>query len=302
MAPKIPTRIPPDYLVLPITLPALPSLSTPSTHYLYIRRHTPTNTDSTTPSDTRTLFLSNLPVDTTEPHLRSLFTALGCGLLEKLLLNTTTAVSSSNKRKHPSDDDTTAATPSAAIAADARKFHIPGTPALALFLDRASCDATLAALQSHLKSAAAPPVWGAGLTAAHAVQPLGSARYQHAHAARFPDTVELAEGIDAYMAAFAAEEEEHKRAAARRRTEVDEDGFISVVRGGRGGKGSASREAAEKMLVEMKEREEKRRLKGFYRWQVREEGKERQKRLLEGFERDREVVERRKKGRSFVPL
>ena len=63
------------YIVLPISIPASDSFSTPATHYLYLRPHEPKIPDPTTP---RSLFLVNVPFDATHVHIRHLFsTQLG---------------------------------------------------------------------------------------------------------------------------------------------------------------------------------------------------------------------------------
>lgn len=64
--------------VLPLSIPSASSSSSslPTQHYLYLRPHEVTSAKDTLPKG-RTLFLVNLPVDTTEGHLRSLFDKAG---------------------------------------------------------------------------------------------------------------------------------------------------------------------------------------------------------------------------------
>ena len=74
---------------------------------------------------------------------------------------------------------------------------------------------------------------------------------------------------------------------------VDEDGFVTVTRGER--VKPATQEVASAALEEKEER--KRKLEGFYRFQIRE--KVGLNELLAKFEEDRKRVEERKKGRKL---
>ncbi|KAK5256237.1 hypothetical protein LTR16_003724, partial [Cryomyces antarcticus] len=69
MAPKVPLKVA-DYTVLPLAVPPLPTYPKQTIHYLYLRQHNPKVADADTP---RSLFLVNVPIDTTEAHIRSLF-------------------------------------------------------------------------------------------------------------------------------------------------------------------------------------------------------------------------------------
>ena len=105
------------------------------------------------------------------------------------------------------------------------------------------------------------------------------------------------------MTAYASLESERARALARKRQEPDEDGFITVTRGGRTGP-ARMEEAAEK-LVKQKERQKG--LDDFYRFQGREKRKERETLLRKKFEGDREKVRRMREARGafkvfFLPL
>ena len=69
-----------DYHILPLHLPVLPSYPKSATHYVYLRPHEP---KTPMPSDRRTLFLVNVPIDSTSQHLRHLFTTqLSAGEVE----------------------------------------------------------------------------------------------------------------------------------------------------------------------------------------------------------------------------
>ncbi|EHK99940.1 putative Ribosomal RNA-processing protein 7 [Glarea lozoyensis 74030] len=100
--------------------------------------------------------------------------------------------------------------------------------------------------------------------------------------------------VDAYMTVFNSKEEQKKREDARKRNMPDEDGFVTVTRGGR--TGPARREDVEEKRIEMEAREEKKRKelegKGFYRFQVREKRKQEQGELIKQFEEDKRRIEK----------
>lgn len=287
----IPIKIKDDYLILPLTLPTLPSLdSAPATHYLYLRRHQPR---VPTPDDARTLFAANLPADATTSQLRALFSALGGGRLESLSLDTGTTAALppapvDNKKRKRAEDAVVVPT---SIATWDRSLVPSGSTGTLRFVDSESATLTLRAIESHRKSKAPAVVLP------EAQETTGLARYAAHHRLRFPSAGHLQSAVDGFMAAFDEREEEARRAAARRRQEPDEDGFIMVGRGGRQ-KGVAMEEA-ERKKVELEKRKED--LKGFYRFQVRDEKKKRQVEMLKKFEEDKKRVEERKRGRRFIP-
>jgi ribosomal RNA-processing protein 7 len=72
---NIPTSVN-EYTILPLSIPATPAFPQPTTHYLYLRPNAPKiPTDNTS----REVFVVNLPIDATEPHLRALFAKHGGG-------------------------------------------------------------------------------------------------------------------------------------------------------------------------------------------------------------------------------
>jgi ribosomal RNA-processing protein 7 len=69
-----------DYTVLPLSLPPTSSFPTSATHTIYLRPHAP---KIPTESDARSLFLVNVPVDSTPTHFKSVFSSLiGAGRVE----------------------------------------------------------------------------------------------------------------------------------------------------------------------------------------------------------------------------
>lgn len=114
------------------------------------------------------------------------------------------------------------------------------------------------------------------------------------HNLRYPAKALLQASVDTYMKTFAEEETARLRAMAKRRQEPDEDGFITVVRGGR--VAPARQEEAKATLEKKKEKGSH---EGFYRFQAREDRKKRQLQLLAKFEEDKKRVAARKSQRKF---
>ena len=100
------------------------------------------------------------------------------------------------------------------------------------------------------------------------------------------------------MTAFAAEEAARSRRLARQRQEPDEDGFITVTRGGR--TGPARQEQAQEAAAKQKAKQKG--LDDFYRFQTREKRKERAGELIKKFEEDKEKIRkmREKRGKFRV--
>ena len=100
------------------------------------------------------------------------------------------------------------------------------------------------------------------------------------------------------MTAYANKEAARARKLTRQRQEPDEDGFVTVTRGGRSG--PARQEQAQEVLEKHKERQKG--LEDFYRFQSREKKKERAGELIKKFEEDREKVRkmRERRGRFKV--
>ncbi|TKA76693.1 hypothetical protein B0A49_04130 [Cryomyces minteri] len=306
MAPKVPLNVA-DYTVLPLAVPPLPTYPKQTTHYLYLRQYNPKVADADTP---RSLFLVNIPIDTTEAHIRSLFAdQLGGARVEyaefegaRSSRKTTAPVAPSvpakgRKRKRGQDgggedEEDVAKLPETWD----RELRRSGSTAVVVFVDRASAEMALKEARRAAKGGK-EVVWGKGVEGK--VPVLGSARYLQHHTLRYPDKLALQRSIDAYMTHFAASEASRSRALARQRQVPDEDGFITVTRGGR--TGPARLEEAQQKAEEQKEKQKGK--EDFYRFQTREKKKERAGELVRAFEQDRRKVEemRRKRGR-FKPM
>ena len=298
-----------DYTILPLSLPPTSAYPTPASHTLYLRPHAP---KIPTESDSRSIFFVNVPADSTVAHLKAVFTILiGAGRVEDVRFEHEKRPSipaekqvveagnknKSKKRKRGEEDIVNVNTELPQIWD--RDLRRSGTTAIVVLVDVKSVESALKAVRKLHKSKSKDekwPVWGAGVEGK--VPALGSARYLAHHKIRYPDTAVLQKNVDAFMTAWNYMEEEKARLAKKRRNVPDEDGFVTVTKGGR--TGPARREEAEKKQAELEEKERKKReeMGDFYRFQVRERRKADQGELVRQFEEDKKRVEAMKEKRG----
>lgn len=302
-APKAMTAVN-DFLVLPLHVPALQSYAKESTHHLYLRANTPKVPTENTP---RELFAVNIPIDATEKHIRDLFAKqLGGVRVESVAFEgarvgkgisaPVAPVQQSKKRKRDTDGEATADEVGLLPEVWDRELHRSGGTAVLTFVDRASAELALKEIKKALKSKKSIH-WAADKGVAPS---LGSSRYLTHHEMRYPDHSQLQASVDAFMAVFTAKEAARTAALAKLRAEPDEDGFITVTRGGRTGAGREDEAKAKD--EELKKREKNRIKEDFYRFQVREKKKEQAQDLVKGYQEDQRRVEemKRRKG-NFRP-
>lgn len=163
------------YNVLLLSLPPLPSLPKPATHYLFFAPHKP---KIPTPTASRSLFLVNVPFDATEIHIKHLFSAqigLPAGRIEEVQFANQRRKGGNGeevklkqdkkgkKRKRGSDGtDLEDAEGSALPSTWDRDLQYDTRTAVVLFVDRASMDAALKAAKA-LRKEHFEPVWGEGI-------------------------------------------------------------------------------------------------------------------------------------------
>lgn len=289
------------YTVLPVQLPALPSFPKVTTHCIYLRPHEPKLPD---PDSSRSLFLVNVPVTTTEAHLRHLFgQQLRSGRVERVDFQDGATYKSardvasqggknSKKRKRVTVEELEAQLESSQLPSTwDREVHTSGAHVVVVFVDRPSMKATLKAAKRVAKTVM-NVAWGEGIE--EKLPALGSARYLTHQALRYPSRKELLQSVNGYMTAYTQLEEARTRAEALKRQAPDEDGFITVTKGSRGG---AARIEELAQLAE-KQKEKNKGLEDFYRFQMREKRKEKQGELMRKFEEDRRKVKEMKKRRG----
>lgn len=302
-----------DFSILPISIAPVPSYPKQTVHHLYIRKNEP---KIPTPDDSRSLFLTNVPTDSTHLHFRALFTSLvGAGRFESVTFEDERKPSSqaladllpaqaarlashSKKRKREDEDlqhakeEESARLPSTWT----RQLRRAGGTAVVVLADEKSLEKVLKAVTKANKTGKYP-VWGEGVAQSAA---LGS-KWLKAHIRlSFPDKDAVEAAVDAFFTVYNTREKEAAELAKRLRNEPDEDGFVTVTKGG-GRTAPARREEAEEARRKMVEKADKKReeLSNFYRFQLRERKKEEEAELVKKFEEDRRRVEamREKRGK-----
>ena len=189
-----------------------------------------------------------------------------------------------------------------------------GSTAVVVFVDKASMESVVRAVR-RLRKSRENIVWGQGVEGK--IPALGSQRkflclciglvglaaehcvgYLNHQRLRYPDKTELLESVNNYMTAYANQEAARAHRLQRLRQEPDEDGFITVKKGGR--TGPVSQEAAKEKFEKQKAKQKG--LEDFYRFQSREKKKERAGELIRKFEEDRDKVRkmRERRGRFKV--
>ncbi|KAM7200161.1 Ribosomal RNA-processing protein 7 (RRP7) domain containing protein [Rhypophila sp. PSN 637] len=308
-----------DFSILPVTIPPLPSFPKSAVHYIYVRRNEP---KVPTADDTRRVFLTNIPVDSTELHLRSLFASLvGAGRFESVTfsdersqdsesaadaapLHAVRLLTAHGNKKRKRDDAEAAAERAREEEAAAlpktwtRTLHPTGSTAVVQLADKKSVEQVLRAIAKVHKNKKYPS-W----PSPENVPKLGSTWLKAHNVLSYPSKDTIQTAIDNFSTMFAKREQEAAEIAKRLRNEPDEDGFVTVTKGA-SRTTPASRIEAEEARKKMLERQEKKKLElaNFYAFQIRERKKEEQAELLKKIEEDRQkVFEMRAKRGRFVP-
>ncbi|KAI0964759.1 ribosomal RNA-processing protein 7-domain-containing protein [Xylaria arbuscula] len=298
-----------DFSILPISIPPLPSYPVQAKHYIYLRRNAP---KIATPNDSRSLYLANVPTDSTEAHFRALFTSLvGAGRFENIAFEQdrksaevshepaqAERLAKQHKKRKREDEEVQHRKEEAAAALPdtwARELHRSGSSAIALLADEKSVDLVLKAVKK-LEKTEKYPVWGEGLKSD--VPALGAQWLKTHNKLSYPGNDVVQAVVDAYFTVFNRKEEEAHQLAKRLRNEPDEDGFVMVTRGGRSA--PARRDEAEEAKQKMLEREQtkKDKTQNFYRFQMREKRKVEHLELLKKFDEDRKKVQAMKEKRG----
>ena len=301
-----------DFSVLPISMPPLPAYPKRVVHHMYLRRNAPR---VPTEHDSRSLFAANVPVDSTEAHFRALFVSLvGAGKFESVAFESermkpqaaaalepaqaARLAAYSKKRKRDELEADLAKEQEAAEmpAAWSRPLRKSGSSAVVVLADAKSVELVLKAV-AKLHRTAKYPVWGDRL-GEPSPPALGPSWLRQHNRLSYPDMDVLQSTVDAFFAIFNRKEQEAAELAKRLRNEPDEDGFVTVTRGGRNA--PARRDEAEEAKRKMLQKEEKKRteLGNIYRFQMRERKKAEQAELIKKFEEDRRKVSAMKEKRG----
>lgn len=301
-----------QFAILPIQMPPVPSFPETALHEVRIRRNAP---KIPTANDSRSLFLKNIPADSTEPHFRAVFTELvGAGRFETITFEgedkaalaidparAVKAAALARKRKRSDVEEEEKAEEEAAQLPNiwTRQLYRSSSTAIVLLADEKSVQLVLKAI-TKLQKTKKYPVWGQDLSSD--VQPLGAPWVSsHLRLSR-ADKAEIQKATHAFFNVFNRKEKEAAEISKRLRNEPDEDGFVTVTRGGKGTPANQfeAEEARQKMIE--KAAKKKSELKDFYRFQLRERRKQEQAELLKRFEEDkRKVNAMREKRGKFKP-
>ena len=292
-----------DFHVLPI------SYSSQATHYMYIRAHAarPKSGAVDPLSTDRTLFAVNIPPDSTERELKTLFGKFGTvervsfaghdrvqEILEEEEMSSDEEECDEEREEDrmdedDSDDEDARAKKQRTRAAKEAKVVPKITPlpvtALRILRRTGSVGHIVFTSPQHLKASLAIPAaslplhWPKFKTTSSA-EPSGLAHYIARHRALRPPLAAVKEHADSSMEVF-----EYKQAQASKRNSkyhkgeaiVDEDGFTLVTRGGAYGQtlGGGVGVASKKFMRELDHGGRKRKKKplskeGFYAFQLRE--------------------------------
>lgn len=287
------------YTILPLHLSPTPSFSTPATHYLYLRPHDPRIPD---PDSPRSLFVANIPIDTTETHLRHLFgTQLSAGRVERVTFESVPTKKHTNpvgqsqgninttkdkKRKRVTADDLQNTLDEIDLPSTFdRQLQKSGAHAVVIFADKPAMEASLKAASKASKKGT-EITWGDGGEGIieDRVPSLGLHRYLAHDQQIYPDRKDLLRTVNAYMNFFTQVSETRKKEDIRKAAEPDEDGFVTVSSGPR--VNSVAREDEYRDLVEKQKRKNEG-FEDFYRFQSREKRKVKEGELVRRFEEDR---------------
>ena len=323
-----------DFTVLPLTLPTLsglPAQCNDAKHYIYVKPHAPS---IPTADDERSLFVANIPIDASERNIRALFQEqLGGSMVERVEFDASVPAQPMHKRwksdKPTTQDDSATSrgkkrkrTDDAAVIAEgvvedaesalprlwnseARKS---GSGAVVVFGDKKSARGALKEIQKAVKEGRSIS-WkgGEGLGVerkspqsphTHSTSNPRTTGYKSHNSLIYPTPTLLQASLNAYLTQFNALETARNRIRKTSRSVPDEEGFMTVTRGGR--VGPARLEEAEKKKAELDERKRNHRATDdFYRFQNRERRKEAEGLLKRKFEEDRRRVEgmRERRGR-----
>ncbi|KAI7871508.1 ribosomal RNA-processing protein 7-domain-containing protein [Spinellus fusiger] len=199
-------------------------------HCLYIKKHDARTTSEALPKD-RTLFVLNLPVDTTDDHLRTVFS-------EAVIFyhngHPTSHAGNEEKDDEEEEEEAVSVEPTPTEKNKNRKRKKkhepePEKPVLLRTVFPSGSSAHIVFKNSKMLEAALKTskdcLWP---TQAQHTQPLGFERYRLRYALSRPDPAVLQQRVDSFMMKFKANEYEKERLALERMNQMDEDGFVVV--------------------------------------------------------------------------
>ncbi|KAG9286695.1 hypothetical protein G9A89_012245 [Geosiphon pyriformis] len=315
------------FKILPILMPfSIEVVNAPpeAVHYCYFKQHETRDTSSDVPAD-KVLFVTNIPVDTTEEHIKHLFKE--CGIVERVIFHgiiksddefpsaaqtretpnkankvgTEIADSKANKgdrkrsrKKRHQADQVLMPMQSDEIheIGKIRQLLSPGSSAHVIFAEKNSLIKALNMRQEKR-------IWSLG---DEEIPPLGMEKWlQEYKICR--DHEKLQTNIDEFMRHFELAEQERQLALEAQLNQPDEDGFILVTRAARRNTNTDGKiyvtAAKHENIVKLKPK--KKELVDFYRFQMREVKRNKLVELRKKFQEDREKIAQLREARRFRP-
>ncbi|KAI8886117.1 hypothetical protein K501DRAFT_244607 [Backusella circina FSU 941] len=265
-------------------------------HFLYMRKHESKSLIDESIKD-RTLFLLNLPFDTTPHHIRKLFK--DCKIAHITFSGSELPVAEDfaqqKKGKKLSKKEKLIQKEEAARATkQLRRLLQGGSSAHIVFTKEAE-------LENALNMNRVERKWSKDY---EEEQPLGLERYILAYEYSRPDPVELQQDVDTFMHKFKADEYEKERQELERMNQMDDDGFTVVVRHKKqkNTDGSISVAAVSTDMAEaQRHKSKKKELVNFYRFQMRDKKQKELNDLRKRFEEDKAKIAHLKQNRKFKP-
>jgi len=306
------------FKILKIEMPPLNILSSinsnevktiPVSHYIYFKKHESYRNDEDTPADC-TIFVCNLPVDTTIPHLKHIFKH--CGSIVNCKMNKISTDLLENSEEILMEDEEME-------GVFGRETYTTGITAHVVFSDEEGVERALAMKQK-------TRVWKpdnsfddeeveeevSDMEADEAINfddvveamPLGYKKWMQQYKYTRPRPKALKTRVDNYMVNFTRMEEIEKLELDRKASIVDEDGFTLVTRRTRrntnrtedGASVTAARYEDVKNL-----KPKKKELQDFYRFQMKEKKRNELAELRRKFEEDKKRIADLKSSRRFKP-
>ncbi|CEP14267.1 hypothetical protein [Parasitella parasitica] len=277
-------------------------------HYFYIRKH---ESKSLVDEDikNRTMFMLNLPADTTDRHIKKLFKGLGIDQItysdsgssvtedywkiqaEEQQQRLDTAVNKKKKKQQKKQEQIEPE------IKELRRLFSSGSSAHIVFTKEDDLTQALSMRRVEKK-------WAKEDESVD--QPLGFERYILAYDLSRPDAADLQQEVDSFMKKFKDDEYQKEREKLERMNQMDDDGFTVVVRhkkakatDGTIHVASISAEAAEAQREhQLKKKKE---LVNFYRFQMREKKQNELVELRKRFEEDKAKIVQLRQSRKFKP-
>lgn len=275
-----------NFMLLPVTIPSqLPSVPS-AIHIIYLRRHEePPRPPAITPTPSpRTIFVVNIPIDSTKEALRGLFASLG-GRLEDVRFHEENVQHDNENLALPEIWD--------------RRLHPSGGTAHITFPTSEDVEKIFRTIsKERQRHNGAIREWGVGVDnptislglQRTLIRSKANSGYVTNYKLQYPDKAELQALVDTALARFNAAESARMLSLKRLRSVPDEDGFITVTRRNRDD------------VTHVQKKNKAANLEDFYRFQKREKREKKLEELRRKFEEDKIKVERAKEARKFKPF